>query len=187
MPIAIDHLTTRRSAKPMMMQGGPPTDAEIETMLAVAARTPDHGKLAPWRFIVIPKEAGERLGETIASVFKADNPSADADAVAFERKRLARAPLAIAVVSRAGAHPKIPEWEQVLSAGAVCMNLCHAANSLGYATNWLTEWYAYDQRVLRALGLSPQERLAGFIHIGRVDKANDERERPVLADIVTRL
>ncbi len=93
----------------------------------------------------------------------------------------------MAVVSRAAPHPKIPEWEQVLSAGAVAMNLCHAANALGFATNWLTEWYGYDRRILDLMGVKPGERLAGFIHIGRVTEANQERERPALADIVTRL
>lgn len=183
----IEQLRTRRSVKPMLMQGPAPTEAELETILSVASRSPDHGKLAPWRFIVIDRDAGERLGEAIASTFKADNPDADEGALRFERQRLARAPLAIGVVSRAAPHPKIPEWEQVLSAGAVAMNLCHAANALGFGTNWLTEWYAYDRRILALIGVRPDERMAGFIHVGRVMEANQERERPALADLVTRL
>ncbi len=182
----IDHLRTRRSVKPMLMDGGGPTAEELETILSVAARTPDHGKLAPWRFIVFEGEARGRAGEAIADVFAADNPQADEQALRFERVRLSRAPLVIAVVSRAAPHPKIPEWEQTLSAGAVCMNLCHAANALGYGTNWLTEWYGYDRRVLDRLGVGPSERVAGFIHVGRSSHEKQERDRPALADLVTR-
>lgn len=183
----VEALKIRRSVKPMLMQGPPPGEAEIETILTIAARSPDHGKLAPWRFIIISREAGERLGEKLAAIWAGDNPGADEATLRFERMRLARAPLVIAVVSRAGPHAKIPEWEQVLSAGAVCMNLCHAANALGYGTNWLTEWYGYDRRALELLGISPQERLAGFIHIGKATEPSQERERPALTDIVTRL
>jgi nitroreductase len=154
--------------------------------LTVAARVPDHGRLTPWRFIVIEGEARERLGEVIAAAARADNPSADETKIAFERQRLARAPLVVAVVSRARPHVKIPEWEQTMSAGAVCMSLVIAANALGYATSWLTEWFAFDRRILDALGLAPDEKLAGFIHIGRPAEPPVDRQRPNLADIVTR-
>jgi nitroreductase len=103
-----------------------------------------------------------------------------------ERDRLARAPLVIAVVSRAAPHVKIPEWEQVLSAGAAAMNLVTAAHALGYGANWITEWYAYDRAVLDALGLAPHERIAGFIHIGRPPGPPEDRPRPPLAEIATR-
>ena len=181
----VELLTTRRSVKPLLMTAGGPSQEEIETILTVACRTPDHGKLVPWRFIVFSGAARERAGEVIAETYKADHPAADADTLAFERNRLARAPLVIAVVSRARAHAKIPEWEQLLSCGAVCMNLTLAANALGYGTNWLTEWYGYDRRVLDRLGLGPHERMAGFLHVGRSDAAVQDRERPVLADVVT--
>lgn len=184
-PEMLEMLKTRRSVKPMLMQGDGPNAAEIETILSVAARTPDHGKLAPWRFIVFEGDARLRASNVIASVFRADNPGADADTIAFEGKRLSRAPLVIAVVSTAKAHAKIPEWEQVLSVGAVCMNLTIAANALGYGTNWLTEWYGYDRRVLDRLGFGSHERMAGFIHIGKSSAPSQERERPALADIVT--
>jgi nitroreductase len=182
----LDLLKIRRSVKPMLMSAEPVPAADVETLLTIATRTPDHGKLAPWRFIVFEGEARERAGAMLEAIYKADNPAADADTLAFERNRLARAPLVVAVVSRAAPHPKIPEWEQVLSAGAVCMNLTVAANAMGYGSNWLTEWYGYDRRALSALGVKPEEKLAGFIHIGRPTAPPQERERPALADVVTR-
>ena len=147
---------------------------------------PDHGKLTPWRFIVFEGEARLTAGEKIAAVFAADRAEATPDQIDFERKRLARAPLVVAVVSRAGPHVKIPEWEQQLSAGAAAMNLVLAAHAMGYAASWITEWYAYDRRVLDALGLAANERMAGFVHIGRPAKPPEDRDRPKLADIVTR-
>jgi nitroreductase len=183
---ALELLKTRRSVKPMEMTGPAPTPADIETMLTIASRVPDHGKLAPWRFIVFEGEARNAAGERIAAVFKANNPAATPDQIAFEAKRLARAPLVIGVVSRAAPHGKIPEWEQQMSAGASAMLLVTAAHALGYATSWLTEWYAYDRAVLDALGLSVNERLAGFVHIGRPVKPPEDRERPKLESIVTR-
>jgi nitroreductase len=183
---ALQMLRTRRSVKPMELAAPAPAPGEVETMLAIASRVPDHGKLAPWRFIVFEGEARHAAGEKIAGVYMSDNPQASADQIAFERNRLARAPLVIAVVSRAAPHVKIPQWEQQLSAGAATMNLVHAAHALGYAASWITEWYAYDRRVLDALGLGPNENIAGFVHIGRPTKPPQDRERPKLADIVTR-
>src|SRR3954454_5896956 len=180
-------LRTRRSAAPHLLTGPGPGADEMDTVLTIAARVPDHGRLAPWRFIIIEGEARRRIGEAIAAAFKADQPDADDARVESERNRLARAPLVVAVVSRARPHVKIPEWEQLMSAGAVCMNLVNAANALGYATSWLTEWYAFDRRVLDALVLAPDERIAGFVHIGRHPEPPVERQRPVLSDLVTRL
>jgi nitroreductase len=184
---SLDRLTTRRSVAAHLLGEPAPSAAEIETLLTIASRVPDHGRLAPWRFIVIEGEARHRVGETIAAAFAADNRGADPEKLAAERNRLARAPLVIAVVSRAQPHVKIPEWEQVLSAGAACMNLLHAAQALGYGATWITEWIAFDRRVLDALGLAPHERIAGFVHIGTRLEAPVDRARPALADIVTRL
>ena len=185
MPDALQLLQTRRSVKPMELIGPGPSPAEIATMLGIAARVPDHGKLAPWRFIVFEGDARAALGDTIAAVFAADHPEATPEQLDFESKRLARAPLVIAVVSRAGPHVKIPEWEQQLSAGASAMNLVTAAHALGYAASWITEWYAYDRRVLDRLGLAANERIAGFVHIGRASKPPEDRERPKLEAIVS--
>jgi nitroreductase len=186
MPDALELLNTRRSVKPIGLVPPGPSPDEIEAMLTIASRVPDHGKLVPWRFIVFEGDARLAAGEKIASVFRADHPEAKPDHVETERQRLARAPLVIAVVSRAGAHVKIPEWEQVLSAGAAAMSLVLAAHALGYAANWITEWYAYDRRVLEGLGLHPHERVAGFVHIGRPAQPAPDRPRPPLAEIVTR-
>jgi nitroreductase len=185
MPDALHLLKTRRSVKPLELSGPAPSAAEIETLLAIAARVPDHGKLAPWRFIVFEEDARLAAGEKIAAVFRADHPDATTDQIDFERKRLARAPLVIAVVSRAAPHVKIPEWEQQLSAGASAMSLVFAVHAMGLAASWITEWYAYDRRVLDALGLAPNERIAGFVHIGRPLKPPEDRDRPKLGDIVT--
>ena len=185
MPDALELLKTRRSVKPMELAGPGPTASEIETLLTIATRVPDHGKLTPWRFIVFEGDARLKVGETIASAFCADHPEATPDQVAFERQRLARAPLVIAVISRARAHVKIPEWEQQLSAGAAAMSLVIAAHALGYAASWITEWYAYDRRVLDKFGVAANERIAGFVHIGRPAKPPEERERPKLTDVVT--
>ena len=186
MPDAINLLKTRRSVKPIELTGPGPAAGEVDTLLTVASRVPDHGKLTPWRFIVFDGEARLKAGETIETIFKTDHPEATEDQVAFERNRLARAPLVVAVVSRATPHVKIPEWEQVLSAGAAAMSLVIAAHALGFGTAWITEWYAYDRGVLDALGLASHEKIAGFVHIGRPTHAPEDRPRPALADIVTR-
>ncbi len=125
-----------------------------------------------------------RLGAAAGEIFAAANPEADADRVALERGRFSRAPVVVAVVSKAAPHPKIPEWEQQLSAGAACMNLTTAAVASGFVTAWLTEWMAFDRRFLDVLGLAAHERIAGFIHIGRGQRQED-RPRPPLADTVT--
>ncbi len=182
----IDLLAVRRSVPPVALDGPGPDPAQLETLLRIAARVPDHGKLAPWRFIVFEGKARERAGAIIARVFVDDHPDADDERRRGEAKRLSFAPLVIAVVSRAQPHVKIPEWEQVLSAGAACMNLVVAANALGFAASWLTQWYAYDRRVLDALGLAADEKIAGFVHIGRARSTIEDRARPELADIVTR-
>src|SRR3954453_5554408 len=186
MPDAINLLKTRRSVKPIELTGPGPAAAELDMLLIVASRVPDHGKLTPWRFIVFEGDARRKAGDRIAEIFRADNPQASPDQIEFERNRLARAPLVVAVVSRAAPHVKIPEWEQQLSAGAAAMNLVNAAHAMGYAASWITEWYAYDRAVLDALGLAANERVAGFVHIGRPAKPPEERERPKLGDIVSR-
>jgi nitroreductase len=183
---AVKLLTTRRSFKPVELAGPAPSAAELDTLLTIASRVPDHGKLTPWRFIVFEGDARAAAGDAIAAAFATKYPDAKPEHVEAERQRLTRAPLVIAVVSRAAPHVKIPEWEQVLSAGAAAMNLVLAAHALGYGASWITEWYAYDRSVLDALGLAPHERIAGFIHIGTPPGAPEDRPRPPLDEIATR-
>ncbi|MET0605805.1 MAG: nitroreductase [Beijerinckiaceae bacterium] len=187
MSALLELLQTRRSLAPHKMVGPGPTNSELETILRVASRVPDHGKLTPWRFLVIQGDARHRIGETIEKLYVEDNPAADHARRQLERERLARAPLVVGVVSKAAPHVKIPEWEQLMSAGAACMNLVWAANALGFATSWLTEWYAYDRRVAETLGLAAHERMVGFVHIGRRAEPADDRPRPSLSDIVTHI
>ncbi len=182
----IDFLKTRRSVKPRDMAGPAPTESELETILTIGARVPDHGKLSPWRFIVFRGEARNRAGDVIAKVFTKRNPDASAEDIERARASLTEAPLVIAVVSSPKSHPKVPPWEQQLSAGASALNIVTAATALGYGANWLTGWFAYDRDVLTGLGLAADEQLAGFVHIGKSEKASEDRPRPALADIVTK-
>jgi nitroreductase len=186
MPEVIELLKIRRSVKPREMGGPGPSPAELETILTIGARVPDHGKLTPWRFIVFEGDARIRAGEVIAKVFAQKSPQAPSAEIDVEKRRLMDAPLVIAVVSFTKPHPKVPPWEQELSAGASAMNIVTAATALGYGASWLTGWIAFDRDVLEGLGLKPNEKLAGFIHIGTVSKSSEDRPRPALADIVTR-
>lgn len=186
MPDIIDILKTRRSVKPMEMTGPGPSPDELETILTLGARVPDHGKLVPWRFIVFEGEARAKAGDLFARIFKENNLTATEVQVEAERKKFMHAPLVIAVVSRAKPHVKIPLWEQELSAGASAMNIIIAANALGYVASWLTGWVAFDRAALDALGLLPDEKMAGFVHIGHPTRPTEDRDRPKLADIVTR-
>lgn len=180
----VSMLRTRRSVPAHLLTAPGPTAAQLEMMLTIAARVPDHGKLAPWRFIVFEGNGRAAASELIWRVFMQDNPDADQTRQAAERTRLTRSPLVVGVVCRAGPHVKIPEWEQQLSVGAACMNLIVAANSMGFGTVWLTEWYSYDRRVAEGLGLAAHERLAGFVHIGTAMEKPADRVRPVMSEIV---
>ena len=180
-------LSSRRSVKPEMLVAPGPGADEIETMLTIAARVPDHKKLAPWRFIVLEEEARAQLGKVVAEACVAAEPEPpSAVRLDVERQRFLRAPLVVAVVSRTRPHPGAPEWEQILSAGAACFSLCLAANAIGYGTSWITEWPAYNKQVRAALGLAGTERIAGFVYIGTASARPEDRERPALSDIVTR-
>lgn len=183
----LDLLKTRRSPRiPDLVEPGP-DDAELTTILTIAARVPDHGKLAPWRFIVLPKAGRKPLGEALTACFRAEHKDATPDQIEKERSRFLGSPLIVGVVSRAAPHAKIPEWEQVLSAGAACMNLVTAAHALGFGANWITGWTAYDRSCLDLLGVKREEKVAGWIHIGTPSAALEDRPRPNLADIVTKL
>ena len=182
---ALALLSRRRSVGPANLEGPGPDAGEVETLLRLASRVPDHGKLAPWRFIVFAGAARARAGEIALNIRLEDHPGLDEAGRRAELARFSRSPLVIGVVSRAAPHVKIPEWEQVLSAGASAMALEIAAAALGFASTWLTEWIAYDVRFRAAIGLADHERIAGFVHIGRAKAPPEDRPRPALADIVT--
>jgi len=182
---AIDLVLKRRSVLAHMMTEPGPNDEDLTRILTAGARVPDHGKLAPWRFVVLKGEARAEFGRVLGEAFRMANPDASEGKVELEARRFTRAPVVVAVVSRAEPHAKIPEWEQVLSSGAVCMNMLTAANALGYCAQWLTEWPAYDGLVQDGLGLESHERISGFIYIGSPKEPPTERPRPELDDIVT--
>ena len=177
-------LKRRRSAPPAIMSGPGPSQEELSTILVIASRVPDHGKLALRRFIVFEGKARERAGRIALDIRLNDKSDLDETGRAEELRRFARAPVVVSVVSRAAPHVKIPEWEQVLSAGAVCMNLIVAARALGFAATWLTERPAYHARFRAAIGLAEHERIAGFVYLGKAAQIED-RPRPPLDQIVT--
>jgi nitroreductase len=180
-----DYLSTRRSIPALQMVEPGPDKATITSIMTLASRVPDHGKLAPWRFIVYRGDVRTRLGEQLLALALQRNPDLSADLQTVERERLVRAPVVIAVVSRAAPHVKIPVWEQELSAGAVCLNLFMAANAHGFAANWLSEWIAYDEESKTILGVKPEEKVAGFLYIGSTSFPQTDRPRPDLQEIVT--
>jgi nitroreductase len=186
LPDAIELLKTRRSVKPRDMTGPGPSPADLDTILTIGARVPDHGKLAPWRFIVFEGDARFRAGEIIAGVFASKHPQATAAEIEVERRRLTDAPLVIGIVNFTRPHPKVPAFEQELSAGASAMNIVTAASALGYGACWLTGWFVFDRDVLDGLGLNPEEKLVGLVHIGNISKPSEDRPRPTLSEIVTR-
>ncbi|WP_102959210.1 nitroreductase family protein [Mangrovicella endophytica] len=179
-------LATRRSIPIPMLKAPAPEGAELETILTIAARVPDHGKLAPWRFILYRGEAAAGVGAALERlVVSRDGDTATETRRSVERGRFTRAPLVIGIVSTAREHVKIPMWEQVLSGGAAAMNLVNAVHAHGYAANWVTEWVAYDEDAKQILGIAPEEKVIGFVHVGTPAEPPSERPRPDLASIVT--
>ncbi|MGD9982320.1 MAG: nitroreductase [Hyphomonadaceae bacterium] len=176
-------LARRRSSKLMQLAEPAPSDAEIDALIRLAGRVPDHGKLGPWRFVVIGGEARDRAGASIANVIRNDD-GVDEARIEFVRGWFKRAPVCVMVVSSPKANPKVPEWEQQLSAGAACFSLLIGAHALGYAGCWLTEWPAFDARARKALGLSDEERIAGFVYLGTPAQGVAERVR---ADVSSRI
>jgi nitroreductase len=183
----LEMLLSRRSVKAAMLAEPGPNSTELAKILTAAARVPDHKKLVPWRFLVFEGVARSKFGDVLSAACQAEERDPPSPVrLEMERRRLLRAPTVVAVISRVVPHPGAPEWEQILSAGAACFSLCLAANALGYATCWITEWYAYSPRVRAALRLADNERVAGFIYIGTARERPPERERPALEAIVTR-
>lgn len=176
-------LAQRRSAPAQSLIGPGPTDAELDDILRLGARTPDHGKLFPWRFVVLGPQSRAEIAERLAVLAEVRNKPAKDQAVLA---KLTAAPVTILVISTPIPDAK-PIWEQELSAGAVCMNLEHAASGFGYSSSWITDWYAYDAQAAALFGVKDGEKIAGFIHIGTLTEAPLERPRPEIAMKVTRL
>ena len=174
----IDFLLTRNSAPIPELREPAPSDSQIETMLTIAARVPDHGRLTPWRFILYRGEARHEIGEKLAELAEKREGPLSEGRRNQELTRFSRAPLVIGVVSSPKEHPKIPQWEMFLSGGAAAMNLVLAANALGYGTNWITNWYSDVEEGRALLGLAPHERVVGFVHIGSYEGPAPERPRP---------
>lgn len=178
-------LQTRRSGRPAEMTGPGPSAEELETILTIAARTPDHGKLSPWRFVAVAGDQRDAFADLLLRALAESNPEATA---AHREKEVGFAHYAgqlVVLISAPVADHKIPLWEQQLSCGAAGMNLLLAAHALGYVGGWLTGWRAYSERV-RAAFCGPGERIAGFLFIGQPDRELEERPRPGLENVVRR-
>ena len=183
-PAALDFLLSRRSRPAKTLTSPSPDKETLETILTAAARTPDHGKLVPWRFIVLGKIALENLSIKVAA--RAQEIKLDDTAIAKACKPFKDGPLAIAVIEVQKPSEKIPAVEQTYSAGAVCLSLLNAALALGWGANWLSGWISHDKVFVKnVLGLSDNERVAGFVYIGTETSTPPERPRPNLSDIVT--
>ncbi|MEZ5816943.1 MAG: nitroreductase [Hyphomicrobiaceae bacterium] len=183
----LELLRRRRSAKAALLAEPGPSAGQLETILEIAARVPDHKRLVPWRFIVFEGAARARFGEVLAKTLADEEKEAPSEIrLETERQRFLRAPVVIAVIARTKETTGVPEIEQLLSCGAATFNLCLAANAMGFGTCWITEWYAFSPGVSNALGLAANERVAGFVYIGTEREKQDDRERPRLGEIVER-
>ncbi|HEY1752103.1 MAG TPA: nitroreductase [Caulobacteraceae bacterium] len=180
-PATLAFLARRRSASAIALTAPAPSEAELQTLLRLATRVPDHGKLSPWRFVVLKGEAKQRF---IAGLEAIAARREGGEKLKAKLGKLRAPPLTLAVVSRLRPGD-IPEWEQRLSAGAVCMTLIIAAQAMGYGANWITDWYAYDAEAWTLLGLAEGERVAGYVHLGASPEAPLERVRPDLDTLVS--
>lgn len=185
-PALRDYLRTRRSVGIGFLKDPGPTPAELEEILQIGTRVPDHGKFAPWRLIVIEGDARLAAGERLAAIQKARRPDIDEASLEIERRQFLPAPVTIGVLLSPRPNPKSPEIEQLLSAGNVCFNLSHAAFALGFAASWTNRWYGFDIEAQQMLGAKGGERFVGFVHIGTATTVIEDRERPDLAKVVTR-
>lgn len=182
----LEFLRERRSNSAKAMSEPGPDEGILQDILSIAARVPDHRKLAPWRFIVFQNESREKFGLTLGEVFQQKNPAMPEDRVQFERDRFLRAPIVVGVVSGLVACTRgTPEWEQRLSSAIVCYNLCLAAQAHGFGAQWLTEWYSYDADIDDVLGLDRDEKMAGFIYMGTATEPSLPRKRPSLENKIS--
>lgn len=177
----LDRMATRRSAPAQQLVAPAPAGSDLDTLLSLALRSPDHGKLAPWRLVVLGPDSRAQIVQKLTSMTERLPDPVKSKAVL---SKLANPPLTVLVVSSPVQGHKVPVWEQELSAGAVCMNLEHAANALGYSASWITDWYSFDAEALALFGVSDGEKIAGFIHIGTLTEPPLERPRPTPSERV---
>lgn len=180
-----EYLLSRRSVTAPIMSDPGPDAGQLNELLTMASRVPDHGRLAPWRFVIYEGDARARAGEKLAEIAARRFPDYTEEQLETERKRFMVAPLTVGVLSTPKVHPKIPEFEQLLAAGNACLNLCHAANALGFGANWVTRWYAFDDEAAAMLGAEEGERFVGFVFVGTPTGRLEERPRPDVAEITT--
>jgi len=178
------YLASRRSGKPRDLAAPGPSPEQLREIVALATRTPDHGKLAPWRFVIVPDAQREALAALIADAYRTEKPEAGRLEIEAMLQFARQAPALVVALSSPRKERPIPLWEQELSAGAATMNLLHAAHALGFAAGWLTGWAAYNDTVRDAFG-SADERIAGFVFIGTPGRELDERPRPALDDVLS--
>lgn len=179
-------LRTRRSASAKAMGEPGPTPEQLSEILALAVRVPDHGKLAPWRFILWEGDARAGFGDVMKARWQALHPEHGEESLAFVRGLFLRAPTVLGVVSAPKESPKIPLWEQQLSAAAVCMNILYASTAMGIGCQWNSDWVVYDGEIAAAMGLKPEEKLAGLIYFGTPTGPLEDRPRPDPAALLTR-
>jgi nitroreductase len=170
----------------MELAGPGPSATEIDTLLTIASRVPDHGKLTPWRLVLFEGEARRKFGAVIKARWHELHPEHGAESLAFQAGLFLRAPTVLAVVSKAGPHVKIPEWEQFLSAGALTQNILLAAAALGVGAQWNTDWIAYDPEIMKAMGLSDHEKIVGIVYFGTPAAVLEDRPRPDPESLITR-
>ncbi|MHA6297964.1 nitroreductase family protein [Devosia sp. CAU 1758] len=181
-----DYLLSRRSVGAAFLKAPGPDENQLRTMLTIATRVPDHGKLTPWRLVVIADEDRMLAGNELAAIAARTNPGLDEASLEIERNRFLPMPLTIGVISSPKPSEKIPELEQLLSAGNVAFNLVHAAFAMGFAASWVTRWFSFDPEAAAMLGALPGERFVGFVHVGTPTMEPEDRPRPELDAVVSR-
>lgn len=181
-----DYLLTRRSVGIAFLREPGPSPEELKEILTIGTRVPDHGKLAPWRLILIEGDDRLRAGEKLAEIAKRNDPALDEAGLDMERRQFLPAPLTIGVIFSPRPSTKAPELEQLLSAGNVCFNLLNAAFALGYAASWVSRWFGFDTAAQQMLGAKGGEKFVGFVHIGTPVINPDDRERPSIEAVVRR-
>jgi nitroreductase len=183
---ALSLLKTRKSASVKAMAEPGPTPEQLKTILEIAVRVPDHGKLTPWRLVLFEGDARRKFGEVMKARWHDLHPDHGDDSLAFQGGLFLRAPTVLVIVSKAAPHVKIPEWEQLLSAGALTQNILLAAAALDVGAQWNTDWIAYDREIMKAMGLSEYEKIVGIVYLGTPAAALEDRPRPDPENLITR-